>query len=401
MHNKNEILLDKLSLVFTEYFGNEMSTVFIDDLKNKSLAEEKIDPNDPEITKQMVEIRIIIDSTITYAQSKLIADIYPGFILDITTILADSCCINFAEEILINTISIARSDKTYALLLMLLADISIRKSFWDNSINLLNQAVEILTELDDRLNLAKCENLFGTLYGEKGEIQTAKNHFLKGTHYLKDNTNENLSANLENNLAILENITGNLEAAKEHYHTALKKFESLSQPKKIAEIRHNLGMLNFAENQFEKAIEEFDKAINIALKHDYKTVLAISYLGKANTYLCINNSKETSAYCYKAMDAAIKVDDKLTIADIYRIIGILEREMKHYDDAESYFHVSLRLNKELSNKLNYAESAFELGNLYKEINNNKDKSEWLNRALGYYTEINAEGKILEIKELLK
>ncbi|MFC2103462.1 tetratricopeptide repeat protein [Bacteroidota bacterium] len=401
MLNKNEILLDKFYKIFTEYFGDEMASAFIDGLKSKSVLQDKMSVDDPEFSRQMVEVRIIIDSTVTYAQSILVSDIYVRFILDITTILSESCCINLAEEILINTISDVRSDKTYALLLMLLADISIRKSFWDNSINLLNQAVEILTELDDILNLAKCENLFGTLYGEKGEIQTAKNHFLKGTEYLKDNIDENLAANLENNLAILENITGNLELAKEHYHIALKKFEAINQMKKIAEIRHNLGMLNFADNQFEKAIEEFDKAINIAIQHDYKTVLAISYLGKANTYLCINNSNETSAYCYKAMDAAIKVDDKLTIADIYRIIGILEKEMNHYDTAESYFHVSLRLNKELGNKLNYAESAFELGNLYKQINNSKDKSEWLNRALSYYTEINAEGKILEINELLK
>jgi len=401
MHNKNEILLEKFNRVFTGYFGNEMASGFIEELKSKTLTQEKIDNDDPDFSRQMVEVRILIDSTITYAASKLVEDIYPGFILELTTILSETCCINLAEEILINTISVARSDKTYALLLLLLADISIRKSFWDNSINLLNQAVEILNEFDDKLNLAKCENLFGTLYGEKGEIQSAKKHFLKATEYLKDNIDENLSASLENNLAILENISGNLAASKEHYYNALKKFEALKQVKKIAETRHNIGMLYFAERNYENAVSEFDKAINIALREDFQSVLSISYLAKANVLLSIKNYNETSVFCYKAMNAAIKSDDKLTIADIYRIIGILEREMNHYDSAENYFHVSLRLNKELANQLNYAETAYELGNLYNLKRNKDAMSEWLNKALTYYTEINASEKIKEIEELLK
>jgi tetratricopeptide (TPR) repeat protein len=388
-------------VVFTEYFGDEMASVFIDELKSKSITKEKIDPNDPEFSKQIVEVRIIIDSTITYAASKLVAEIYPGFILDITTILAESCCINLAEEILINTISTVRSDKTYALLLLLLADIFIRRSFWDNSIKLLDQAVEILTKAGDNINLAKCENLYGTLYGEKGEIQTAKEHFLKGVDFLNGNIDEKLSADFENNLAILENITGNLQASKEHYYNALKKFESLNRSKKIAEIRHNIGMLYFAEHQYENAIKEFEQAINIALAEDYKTVLSISYLGKANALLCSKNYHETSVYCYKAMNAAIRVDDKLTIADVYRLIGILERELRHYDISEKYFQTSLRLNKELGNRLNFAEAALELGKLYRLTINEKAKTEWLNNALSYYSEINASDKIKEIAELLK
>lgn len=400
MHNKNEILLIKLSNVFTEYFGEDMASVFITELKHNAIAQEKIDPEDPDFLKQMVELRIIIDTTITYAQSKLVTEIYPRFILDITTLLSDTGCLNLVEEILINAISEVRSDKTYALLLMLLADIYIKKSFWDNSINLLDQAVEILTKLDDKVNLAKCENLYGTLFGERGDVLTAKDHFLKGVYLLNGKKDEILAADFENNLAILENIIGNIPAAKEHYKIAMTKFEDLGQAKKIAEIRHNLGMFKLAEEQYEKAMEEFDRAIKIAEKEDYKSVLAISYLAKANVLLCLKNYKETTRYCFKAIDASIKIDDKLTIAETYKLIGILERERKHYDTAEKYFLISLRLNKELDNRLNYAESAFELGELYRLTCNVKAKSDWLNTALSYYTEINATEMIKEIKKLL-
>ncbi len=400
MHNKNEILLTKLSKVFVEYFGDEMASVFINELKRNSLAQEKIDPNDPDYSEQMVELRIIIDTTITYAQSKLVSNVYPRFILDITTVLAETGSLDLPEQILINTIADIRSDRTYALLLMLLADIYIRKSFWDNSINLLDQAVEILTKLDDKVNLAKCENLYGTLYGEKGEIQTAKDHFLTGVYLLNGEKDELLSADFENNLAIIEYITGNIAAAKKHYNIALQKFEMLNHSKRIAEIMHNLGIFNFIEEQYDKAIEEFDKSIKIAEKEDYKTVLSISYLAKARAFLCLKNYNEASTYSYKAIDVAIKIGDKLTIAEIYKIIGILERELKHYGTAEKFFQISLRLNKELSNRFNYAETALELGELYRLTCNEKNKTEWLNKALSYYTEINAVERITEIKKLL-
>ena len=93
------------------------------------------------------------------------------------------------------------------------------------------------------------------------------------------------------------------------------------------------------------------------------------------------------------MDVAIKIEDRLTIADVYRVIAIIEKNYKHYDLAEKYLNISLRLNDEIKNRLNTAETSYEFGLLYKESGNNKEKDDWLKKALKYYEEIKAVQKV--------
>ena len=125
-------------------------------------------------------------------------------------------------------------------------------------------------------------------------------------------------------------------------------------------------MMYFEQRMYERAIVEFDGVITIASDRLYQTLLAISYLGKANSLALMNNNKAGLEFCYKAMDVAIKIEDRLTIADVYRVIAIIEKNYKHYDLAEKYLNISLRLNDEIKNRLNTAETSYEFGLLYKE-----------------------------------
>jgi len=50
---------------------------------------------------------------------------------------------------------------------------------------------------------------------------------------------------------------------------------------------------------------------------------------------------------------------------VYKIKDIIHRDTKDYELAENYLCTSLRINKELNNEMNKAETEFELGLLYK------------------------------------
>jgi len=100
------------------------------------------------------------------------------------------------------------------------------------------------------------------------------------------------------------------------------------------------------------------------------------------------------------MDVAIKIEDKLTIADVYKVIGTIERNQMHYDSADKYLNISLRLNNELENRLNTAETSFEYGILSDKNGKVSEKTDWLKKALEYYSEIKAAGKVDVIEEML-
>jgi tetratricopeptide (TPR) repeat protein len=354
MKNLSEIFLNKITLCLEEFFSKSQVTELIQGFEtqrfpnNQSPAALSESTFLTELDYNSIEERKIIDGTITFAKKTLEKDSYSKFLLELAKVLAENDNMNMAAEILVNSIQKVQSDSFYAESSLALADIFIRKAYWDNSLTLINQAKVIYTRLGDKLGLARCENLFGTSYGERGVLQISKDHFKNGLDLLQDNLNVKLSAEIETNLAILENISGNFSVAELHIFSALHKFEILGDTKRIAEVRHNIGMLFLEQKEYVKANIEFDKAIAIATAENYQTLLSVSFLGKAETLLRCDDYKNSLAYCYNALDIANKIEDKLTIADVYRVIGMLERKQKNYKLSEKYLQISLSLNEELN-----------------------------------------------------
>ena len=402
MKELNKILYDKITLLLRKYLNSSQLLDYSNEIEAISLL-KSFDQKPEELLEvnlKGVAARKLIDKTISFANENLSTENYQKSLYDLASMLAECEEMNISEEILTNLINDVKSEQLKAESLLVLADILIRKSFWDKSIILIVQAKELFEDLNDTVGVAKCENLCGTYYGERGEIVSARNHFINSLNLLNENEDDKLAANIESNLAILEIVCGNYDTAKKYFTRAINKFEKLGEYKRIAIQRHNMGMMYLDQKTYDRAIVEFDSVISLATNKQYHTILAISYLGKANALALMNKNKEALEFCYKAMDIAIRIEDRLTIADVYRVFGIIERNFKHFDLAEKYLNISLRLNDEVKNRLNTAETSYEFGVLYNESGNNKGKEDWLKKALIYYEEIKAAQKVNHITELL-
>jgi tetratricopeptide (TPR) repeat protein len=90
----------------------------------------------------------------------------------------------------------------------------------------------------------------------------------------------------------------------------------------------------------------------------------------------------------------------LTIADVYKIKGIIQRNLKNYILSENYLETSLRINSEAGNQLNRAETLQELGVLYKEMGKTHQSKENFKLALEYFKKINSEPDILQLENLI-
>ena len=402
MKELNKILYDKITLLLRKYLNSSQLLDYSNEIEAISLL-KSFDQKPEELLEvnlKGVAARKLIDKTISFANENLSTENYQKSLYDLASMLAECEEMNISEEILTNLINDVKSEQLKAESLLVLADILIRKSFWDKSIILIVQAKELFGDLNDKIGVAKCENLCGTYYGERGEIVSARNHFINSLNLLNENEDDKLAAKIESNLAILEIVCGNYDTAKKYFTRAINKFEKLGEYKRIAIQRHNMGMMYLDQKTCDRAIVEFDSVISLATNKQYHTILAISYLGKANALALMNKNKEGLEFCYKAMDIAIRIEDRLTIADVYRVFGIIERNFKHFDLAEKYLNISLRLNDEVKNRLNTAETSYEFGLLYNESGNNKGKEDWLKKALIYYEEIKAAQKVNHITELL-
>src|ERR1035437_1372180 len=107
-----------------------------------------------------------------------------------------------------------------------------------------------------------------------------------------------------------------------------------------------------------------------------------------------------AAFSDKAMKVCNKVNDRLSVADIYKVKGIIERELGEHEKSENLLKTSLMMNIELGNKLNEAETSVELGRLYYKLKDKKKSLDWFTKAITYYRGQGSKKKIMEIEPLL-
>jgi tetratricopeptide (TPR) repeat protein len=126
--------------------------------------------------------------------------------------------------------------------------------------------------------------------------------------------------------------------------------------------------------------------------------LGIDYLSKAFIFTQLKDYQLASAFADKAMEICDKLNDRLSIADIYKIKGIIERSLNNYKLSESHLLTSLRINQELSNGLNKAETLYELGKLYVDMNQKNKALEVFKSSLEYFRNINSSGMVSRLKK---
>ncbi len=341
---------------------------------------------------------------ISYAEKKLKGHKLVEFIEYLGDISISQGELGTAEEIYMHVLNMIKDDAQYrtvaAYSYLALGDIFSRQAAWEKSIEAVYKAKKLFRQLKDNKGMFKCENLLGTIAGDRGDLNGSNKHFEKAFSYLRSKKDAPLVGMLEVNLGIVNSIKGNYDAAFTFYQRALIKFEQIQDFRRITEVRHNLGMMMTERGEYRAALSEFDLSIDSALKAGYLPTLSLSYLGKAFIYTQLEDYPLASAFADKAMEICFKLNDRLSIADIYKIKGVIERRVKNYKGAENYLLSSLRINEELENVLNEAESSYELGVLYAEQGRKEEARKYLQSAFDYYKKQDAIAMVRRIQELL-
>ncbi len=247
-----------------------------------------------------------------------------------------------------------------------LGEVYSNQAYWKESLKCLAKAKNIFQNEKDMTGYARCENLIGTIYGDRGNLSKAKKQFEKSLSLLHPQKDKYMMGIIEDNLGIVNHAQDNFDEAISYFYRALSKFSQVSDHRRISEVRYNLGLLFLQKREYDSALTELENSIAEALKAEYMPTIGLSYFCRSNVYAELNDFPLAIAFADKAMEISYKINDRLSIADIYRVKGIIQRKLENKELSENYLQTSLRMNKELDNKFNQAETSFELGLLYKE-----------------------------------
>jgi hypothetical protein len=401
-------ILQKIEKILVPYFNTDE----INEIKKiLSVTDKKRLVSSPDVIEEFKKVdsrvflsRSQIDLLITYAEKKLSRNKLIQFLIILGETIKNSGEFDAAVCIFNSLLNITDDENKLVNIkincYLAIADLYEKQAYWKESLALVKKASNAFKLQNDKKGIALCENFLGTIYGERGNIKNAKSHFERSLSLLNLARDKALVGLLEINLGILNNMQGNFDEAFTCFQRALVKFEQTNDIKRIAEIRHNLGMLFTQKGEFDSALTEFDKSIALSIESGFLSKLGISYLSKAFIFTQLKDYHLASVFANMAMEICSKLNDRLSMADIYKIQGIIERNLNNYKFSENYFLTSLRLNQELSNALNKAETLFELGKLYVDMNQKNKALGVFKSSLEYFRNINSSGMVSRLKEAI-
>jgi len=402
MKNNITNIIKDLNKLLDDYMTESFSREFIRKLQEDNNVNNNEELDFSELDKSQVEFevpkgidhRVIIDKMITHCENDLTEEKFYNLLLDLSQLMLHCGEVSFSFEIVENLLGKVNSDNKYVSYVaeanLMISKIYWSQAIWDDCNYYVSKAMQLYLSISNEPGIAKCENMLGTLYGEKGEYDKALQHLETALAHLKGDDDLATRAVILTNLGVIYTINGDFEKAVWNLKTAIEKFESLNDTRRASRAYHNIGMLYTRMEKYDEALDEFNKCISHSLDNDYLSNCAIAYIGKAYIYTKLNNSALADAYTDKAMEIAYKINDTLSIADIYKIKGMIHNEMDNFQLSEEFFENSLRLNKELESKLNEAESSAELGKLLQKNDREEEAKPYLDSAVSYYEEINVD-----------
>jgi len=390
------------------FFDKAEKKDFLNKLKGEVPSQETA--KDSSTRDRIIEIstspqtRYQLDQLITFAESRLPEDKFIEFLIYLGqhTIIAGENSI--AIEIHDKIIRLC-GDKTgmaniTANALLALGEVYSRQAQWELSITYLDKSIKIFRDENDTKGNIHCQNILGTIHGDQGNLNKAKEHFENALIALQEMKDTALIGTIEINLGIINNMQGNYNEALSFLKRALLNFEKVGDLRRVAEIKQNLGMVYSKKKEYSTAINEFNESIELSIRSSYLQNLGIAYINKANVYLQLADIDLAGAFADKAMEIANKINDKLSIAEVYKIKGIISNHKNQIDAAENSLLTSYRLNKDLSNQLNLAEVACELGIFFKKKGDTKKGNKYLSEALGYFRKIDSKADVLYLEKLM-
>ncbi len=350
-------------------------------------------------------LRSNLDLIVTKAEVHNSQKKYLSFLVELGRICYKHSEIYLASDLYDKVIIIAKKSSTYEKQLgqavlgkaIIFAD----QAKFKDSAYLVKLANNYFSAVADVEGQVECINILGIIEGEKGNLSKAQRNFENALAKLRGTRKRLLKASIMSNLGILNNIRGDYTRALKYFEQAGKIYKELKMNGRYANVKHNIGMLEMKKGRYDAALKQFAGCINVAESEQYHPVLGITHAGISEAYIRLGNMKMANEHLEKARSISYRSNDRLTLADLYRVQGLIERKKKKYDLAELFFKTSTRINTELENKLNVAEAREELGKMLIEVKRDKKARSHLDDALNYYRQIGFESKIHEINKLIK
>ncbi len=192
-------------------------------------------------------------------------------------------------------------------------------------------------------------------------------------------------------LLALVHLWGNenrYDSAWVYAQLAAQRFEAIGRIEWAATSYHLAGINYHQAGETKRAIEFYQKAMNIFeyLKDTLKLTASYNNMGAA--YRDMGNYWEAIRYLEKAAEWCAVAQDLVKLAGAYNNLGVLYRDQGRYPEALSYFQKACQIRETIGDIRGLASSYTNLGSLYDMLDQSERGLEYLMRAARIRESIN-------------
>ncbi|MCH7818913.1 MAG: tetratricopeptide repeat protein [Candidatus Marinimicrobia bacterium] len=410
LHNKSlQAFLENISLLANKYcgrvFANKMRTLRTERERLLNNNWRKLPP-DALLSAEKQEIFRVIDfdTIVLNASGYLKEKDYVVFLYDVSETAISFSEMERAQRLLHMIVTKLKSRATNRLLAKAhqrLGDISFYRNNWVTTLRQYKKSLDLFTKLKNNEGMAHINSSMGSALVEQGEVAKGEKLLVKAKAIAKRAKLVRLLAKIDVNLGNVFNMRGMWNEALVCYKESLSLIGRNRDDAERAKLYINMAIVYKARGEYDKALEYFQRSIKFSTKANDLYYKGLSYLGEADLYCRKGDLAAGTALATTAFRIFSGLGDRLSVAEVYKVFGIINRQNKRYDTALSYFENSKRINEEYDNPLNLGETMTEMAKLYGMKGGETDKArESANSAISCFKRIHADVKVTEAKEML-
>ncbi len=217
-------------------------------------------------------------------------------------------------------------------------------------LNQLNKAFTTLSQL-------KLKSL-----GLKKQVYTAKADYALAKYYLRNN---------------------DFKTSIDLYFTALKEFERQHDHNLIASTYLQIGLINYKLKNNTKAIEFYNKSLDLAKSKGLENHVAIAYVGLGTIYSNQNNNDLAIEFYERALKIHKKRGHDMEVATLLANLGTVFSDKKLYSTANKYYFEAIEINKKYNRQNAISICYINIGNTSYFIKDYVNAEKYYDEALKY------------------
>ncbi|WP_223034631.1 tetratricopeptide repeat-containing sensor histidine kinase [Hanstruepera marina] len=215
-------------------------------------------------------------------------------------------------------------------------------------------------------------NMLGVVYRRMDAIRSALDYHKEALDIAESQNNPSLE--IKYNIAVSQNSMGNIYLALKQYNLALDQFNKSLQielemdnklglainNQNIGYAKEKLGSLNEALSYYEKSLK-YNNEINSKIGQ----VICYNSIGKV--YIQKEAFKKSEAFIKDALKKALEINDQYYISTSYLNLGLLQLKQQDYNNAQINLNKALEISKNFNLKSTEIETYLYLSELYDKI----------------------------------